>query len=34
MTPEQANKTINDLLRMMLQHHASDLFIADDFRLQ
>jgi twitching motility protein PilU len=31
MTPEQANKTINDLLRMMLQHHASDLFIADDF---
>ena len=31
MTPEQAQKTMHDLLRMMIQHKASDLFIADDF---
>ena len=31
MSPEQAKKTMHDLLRMMIQHKASDLFIADDF---
>ncbi len=31
MSPEQALKTMHDLLRMMIQHKASDLFIADDF---
>ena len=31
MTPEQAQKTMQDLLRLMLQHSASDLFISDDY---
>ncbi|WP_157670745.1 PilT/PilU family type 4a pilus ATPase [Chitinibacter sp. GC72] len=31
MNAEQALKTMHDLLRMMIQHKASDLFIADDF---
>ncbi|MGL4602593.1 MAG: PilT/PilU family type 4a pilus ATPase [Iodobacter sp.] len=31
MAPEQAIKTIHDLLKMLIQHKASDLFIADDF---
>ncbi|XZG69105.1 PilT/PilU family type 4a pilus ATPase [Chitinibacteraceae bacterium HSL-7] len=31
MTPEHAHKTMMDLLRMMVQHKASDLFVSCDF---
>ncbi|MBE9609035.1 PilT/PilU family type 4a pilus ATPase [Chitinilyticum piscinae] len=31
MQVEQAQKFMTQLLQMMLQHHASDLFISDDF---
>ena len=31
MTPEHAQKTIQDLLRLMVSKKASDLFIADDY---